>query len=85
MKHPSTSFISEISPTEAGFADYEASGEHLMKECSKVNLLIGSNNSGKSRFLRSLFLSNVIIADWRASIDYHLSLGESRDLMEGFK
>jgi len=51
-------FAEILLPSEEPFTNYstEESGEHnVISSMSLVNIFIGANNSGKSRFLRSLF------------------------------
>ena len=51
-------FAEILLPSEELFTNYstEESGEHnVISSMSLVNIFIGANNSGKSRFLRSLF------------------------------
>ncbi len=43
-------------PSREPFSSYDTNDNHKFTNLSLVNLFIGSNNSGKSRFLRELFI-----------------------------
>lgn len=53
--------IKEIQLAEDAFGDYQIDSENktkVLKNLSKINIFVGANNSGKSRFLRSLFIGS---------------------------
>jgi len=52
-------------------------------ECSKVNLIIGANNSGKSTLLRILYhgLANHFTQDTEPLVNINLSMGEAKKLI----
>ena len=56
---------------DTNFPDYNVSdGRKLLNNLSKINIFIGENNSGKSRFLRTIFSNNRYkIVDDGLSID----------------
>ncbi len=51
---------SSIGISSPEFSSYSLANTHLLTGLSRINLFIGPNNSGKSRFLRAIFASKEI-------------------------
>jgi AAA15 family ATPase/GTPase len=47
----------EIKFQKEDFSDYKCERENIIDHLSKINIVIGANNSGKSRLIRQLFSS----------------------------
>jgi len=52
---PFTRFMEILFPKANPFNNYSVNGENVLGPLSLINIFIGPNNSGKSRFMRGLF------------------------------